>query len=331
MNRSANRRRMHSPPLLIKDGLNPSRVRVPTECADMPAFEFVWQLKISQRYRHPDDTQAELYAAFARGEVRLGLWPHDQELSPTTHLSAGSDVWFYRMPAIEPEVPYQCEVIDEDENLLVIDKPPFLATMPRGKHITQTATVQLRRTTGNGDLSPAHRLDRLTSGVLVFTKKPDIRGAYQRLFAERKTEKIYEAIAAVQPEIVPGTVWRSRMEKTAGEVQGRIVPGEVNAITNVYSQTLCDAPRMSTLRKIHGDSLPQQALYVLRPETGRTHQLRLHMWAAGIAILGDPAYPIVKPENYEDFGTPMHLTARELRFDDPLTGKPRVFRSNRQW
>lgn len=322
---------MHSPPLLIKDGLNPSRVRVPDECADMPAFEFVWQLKVSQRYRHPDDTQAALNAAFSRGEVRLGLWPHDQELSPTTPLTPGTDVWFYRMPAIEPEVPFECEIIDEDDNILVVDKPPFLATMPRGKHITQTATVQLRRKTGNGDLSPAHRLDRLTSGVLVFTKNPSVRGAYQRLFAERKAEKIYEAIATPQPEIVAGTVWRNRMEKTAGEVQGRIVPGEVNAITNVRDQTLCDAPRMAALRRIHGDSLPQQSIYLLQPETGRTHQLRLHMWAAGVPILGDPAYPNVEPENYEDFSTPMHLTARELRFDDPLSGKPRVFRAERNW
>ena len=177
------------PPLPIRDGLNPSRAQVPPAAAGMTAFDFVWELKRTQRRRHPADTEAALRASFRRGEVRAGMWPKDRELAAETPLRANQEVWFYRIPAPEVPVPYRCETIFEDERLLVVDKPPFLATMPRGKHITQSATVQLRKLKGNGELSPAHRLDRLTSGVLVFTKTREVRGAYQQLFARREAEK----------------------------------------------------------------------------------------------------------------------------------------------
>lgn len=318
------------PPLGIRNGLNPTRARVPVEHASISAFDFVWHLKNTQRRIHPDDTADALLAAFEAGEVRAGLWPHDTALTPNSRLPAGTDVWFYRMPAEELQVPYTCEILHEDDRLLVVNKPPYLATMPRGKHITQTATVQLRRSTGNDELAPAHRLDRLTSGVLVFTKRREFRGAYQDLFAKRRAYKTYEAIADFDQDLQPGIVWRSRMEKTAGEIQGRIVPGEPNAITKISNLKLVDAHRQRRLSKIFGP-LPPQGIYELKPATGRTHQLRLHMWAAGLPILGDPAYPYILPEEEEDFQIPMCLNASELRFVDPIDGKLRVFSCAPRW
>ena len=164
--------------------------------------------------------------------------------------------------------------------------------MPRGKHITQSATVQLRKLTGNGELSPAHRLDRLTSGVLVFTKTREVRGAYQQLFARREAEKRTRRLARydpVNPKAQPGMVWRDRMTKNPGELQGYFVPGEPNAITTVIAVEPVPPERMRALRATHGSELPQQARYVLQPATGRTHQLRLHMWKAGGADPGRPS------------------------------------------
>ena len=296
----------------------------------MTAFDFVWELKRTQRRRHPADTEAALRASFRRGEVRAGMWPKDRELAAETPLRANQEVWFYRIPAPEVPVPYRCETIFEDERLLVVDKPPFLATMPRGKHITQSATVQLRKLKGNGELSPAHRLDRLTSGVLVFTKTREGRGAYQQLFARREAEKTYEAIArydSANPMTQPGMVWRDRMAKNPGELQGYFIPGEPNAITTVISVEPVPPERMRALRATHGSELPQQARYGVQPATGRPHQMRLHMWKAGVTILGDPAYPTVLPEAEEDFAVPMHLRAKMLRFTDPLSGVEREFRS----
>lgn len=309
-------------PLPVKDGLNPTRVRVPEEYAGVSAYEFVWELIASQRRRHPDDTPEALLARFRQDQVIIG--PKFRIAAPDTALKANEDIWFYRTPAPETPVPYSCETIYEDENLLVVNKPPFLATMPRGKHITQTATVQMRRATGNGDLSPAHRLDRLTSGILVFTKNRKVRGAYQSLFAERKVTKTYHAIARFREDLAGNTLWRDHMIKTPGDMQGHIVPGPPNAETLLVDVTQLGAQETAQLQQLH-DVTTLLARYTLQPHTGRTHQLRLHMLAAGVPILGDPAYPTILPEEEEDFRVPMHLTAYRLAFCDPINNTPRCF------
>lgn len=311
-------------PLPVRDGLNPSRVRFPDDAPPMTALEFVRHLIATQRYVHPDDNEDALLRRFSEQEVvdQRGI-----PFTPDTPMKAGVDIWFYRIPAPETPVPYEVGIIYEDEELLVVDKPPFLATFPRGSHITESVLVRMRRHTGNPHLSPAHRLDRLTSGVLVLTKRPDIRGAYQELFAARQVRKVYEAIAPHRADITPGTIWEHRMEKDRGEFKTRIVDGPVNARTVVESVTLIDAPEHAHLEAMHGP-LPPLARYELHPLTGRTHQLRVHLFLAGAPIVGDPVYPDVLPLEAEDFAVPMHLLSRALSFVDPLSGRPREFVSN---
>ncbi|OFM28950.1 23S rRNA pseudouridylate synthase [Corynebacterium sp. HMSC072A02] len=304
-------------PLPIRDGLNPTHARVVE--GPITAWDFVHDLIVTQRHRHPDDNDSALQARFTANEV---VSQDGTPLSPDSTLATNAMVYFYRMPAPETPVPYDIPILHEDEHLLVVDKPPFMATMPRARHITETATVRLRRMTGNNELSPAHRLDRLTSGILVFTKDRTVRGAYQTLFAERRVTKTYEAIAPLA-DVSPGTVWRSRMEKTPGELQGRIVEGEVNAITEVGGVEPVDK---APYEAIHG-SLPEIAKYTLKPQTGKTHQLRLHMLQAGIPIIGDPIYPVIFPAEAEDMRIPMHLTATHISFVDPFTARPREFSS----
>ena len=77
----------------------------------------------------------------------------------------------------------------------MVDKPHFLATIPRGRHVVETALVRLRRELGLPELSPAHRLDRVTAGVLLFVVRRERRGAYQTLFRDRRVRKTYEAVA----------------------------------------------------------------------------------------------------------------------------------------
>ncbi len=89
-----------------------------------------------------------------------------------------------------------------DDDIVVVDKPPFLATMPRGSHVARTALVRLRKDLVLPEFSPAHRLDRLTAGVLLFTARREVRGAYQTLFARGLVRKTYLARAAVDPNVV---------------------------------------------------------------------------------------------------------------------------------
>ena len=122
-------------------------------------------------------------------------------------MRAGSHVYLYRELRDEVPVPFDMPILYRDDDIVVVDKPHFLATMPRGRHVAQTATVRLRRELDLPELSPAHRLDRLTAGVLLFTTRREVRGAYQSLFARGMVRKTYLARAAVDsvagvPEVV---------------------------------------------------------------------------------------------------------------------------------
>lgn len=317
-------------PLPVKDGLNPSRIRITDEFAGYTAFDFVWHLISTQRYRAVEDNEAAVHARFDRDEVIITSGMKGLIARPNDTLLPGHDLWFYRIPVPEPEVPYVPEVIFEDDNILVVDKPPFMSTMPRGKHIIQTVTVYMRQATGNGELSPAHRLDRLTSGVLVMTKHRAVRGAYQELFAQKQAQKTYTAIATYDHALAGGALWRDRMVKNLGTMQAEIVEGEPNAETHLVAVDKLSDDEQRRLEVLHG-SQPPLGLYWLNPHTGKTHQLRLHMFAAGVPILGDPIYPQVLPESMEDFSRPLHLCAHTLEFIDPLTHKKRSFTATRRY
>ena len=321
--------RRHREALPIRDGLNPTRARVPEDHEPVSAWEMLRHLITSQRHRHPEDDAEALQKRFDAGEVVL---PNGVPLTPSSILSPGQDVWFYRMPAPETPVPGEIEILFEDENLLVVDKPHFLATMPRARHITETATVRMRRSTGNNELSPAHRLDRPTAGVLLFTKRREVRGAYQSLFANREVGKVYEAVANYDGGLAGATPfeWHDRIEKEPGELQARFVEGEPNALTTVVKIQKLDDVSQTSLAAVHGPLAPQ-AVYELHPHTGKTHQLRMHMWKAGVPILGDMVYPIIYPAEDEDMNVPMRLLARSITFTDPLNGSTRVFQTKRSW
>ena len=307
----ARRKPRNVTPLPARDGLGPSRVRLPGE-APVTAWDFIHRVISEQRYRHPTDGEQALIERFAAGEVVLR---DGTPLSPSSPVEPGTDVFFYRRPAPETPVPFAIDVIHEDDDLLVVNKPPFLSTMPRGAHITETVTVRLRRATGNEELTPAHRLDRLTAGVLLLTKRREVRGLYQEMFAQRGVSKLYEAIAPEVGVAAP-TSWEHHLEKTPGDIAARLVEGaEPNAATIVHEvRPLGD--------RAWGAGL---ARYLLEPITGRTHQLRVQMHAAGCPIVNDDVYPVIRDFGTDDYTKPMLLASVAVEFKDPRTGKTRFF------
>ncbi|AWB84886.1 pseudouridine synthase [Corynebacterium liangguodongii] len=304
-------------PLPPRDGLGASRARLPGDRA-VTAFDFIARVITEQRYRHPDDDAHAVMQRFDAGEVVLR---DGTPLRPDDLIEPGTDVFFYRHPAPERPVPFDIETVFEDDYILVVNKPHFLATMPRAAHITESATVRLRRATGNEELTPAHRLDRMTAGLLLLTKRAEHRGAYQELFARREVRKRYVAIARDAPVPTP-TVWTHHIDKQPGELVATLQEGlPANAETHVLARAPIDAP---SLQAVHGVVEPL-ACYVLEPVTGRTHQLRVQMCAAGVPIVGDPLYPTAVSGGVEDFRVPMRLAAVVLEFTDPLTGRGRCF------
>jgi tRNA pseudouridine32 synthase/23S rRNA pseudouridine746 synthase len=227
----------------------------------------------------------------------------------------GMFVWFHRELPDEERVPFALDVVYRDEHIVVADKPHFLATTPRGSHVAQTALARLRRELDLPTLGAAHRLDRLTAGLVLFTVRPEERGAYQSLFRDKLVGKEYEAVAAYDAELdLPCTV-RSRIVKERGVLAAREVAGEPNAVSRVELRG-------------HRDGVGR---YRLTPSTGQTHQLRVHMNALGVPILGDPLYPVVTgPVPAGDFRRPLQLLARVLKFTDPVTGHAHRFVSERE-
>jgi tRNA pseudouridine32 synthase/23S rRNA pseudouridine746 synthase len=231
-------------------------------------------------------------------------------VTETTVLPAGESVYLYRELRDEVPVPFDIPVLYRDDDIIVVDKPHFLATMPRGRHVAQTALVRLRRELDLPELSPAHRLDRLTAGVLLLTTRREVRGAYQTLFAQKLVRKMYLARAAIDPALVLPTVLCNRIIKRRRHLQAVVEPG---------------APNAETLVELTSDD----GLYRLTPRTGRTHQLRVHMASLGLPIVGDPLYPNVVDVAPDDFSRPLQLLAYSIEFDDPVTGARRAFTSGR--
>ncbi len=275
----------------MRDGLGPARVRLR---GGLVVDEF--------RARWGDDAAAKVLA----GEVVL---PDGTVVGATTALRPGAHVYFYRELRDEVPVPFDIPVLHRDDDIVVVDKPHFLATMPRGRHVSQSAVVLLRQELDLPELSPAHRLDRLTAGVLLFTTRRDIRGAYQTLFARGEVRKTYLARAAMSPDLEFPVLIRSRIIKRTGHLQAVEEPGESNS---------------ETLVEHLGDGL-----YRLTPRTGRTHQLRVHMASLGLPILGDPLYPDMIDVAPDSFSTPLQLLADSIEFDDPGDGRQREFVSSR--
>lgn len=235
------------------------------------------------------------------------------------------------------------DVLYEDERIIVVDKPHFLATMPRGMWYRQTALIRLRERLEEPDITPAHRLDRMTAGVLVFVRDPACRGAYQMLFQNRLAVKVYECLAPCRPIVRPryGTVTRidpprpfpllrrSHIVKERGVLDAFETSGLVNAETLIergepVSPFLGVKPCMPMAGGPRPSAVPV-CRYTLRPHTGKTHQLRVHMNALGLPIVGDDFYPCIQARRYDDFSQPLQLVARVLRFTDPVTGQEREF------
>ncbi len=230
---------------------------------------------------------------------------------PNTHL-----IYFRRL-AREPEIPFEEEIIFQDEHILVSDKPHFLPVTPSGLYLHQTLLNRLKKKTSIQTLSPIHRIDRDTAGLVIFSIKPHERAQYQNLFRDRAVKKVYEAIAPYSEELatqLPMT-YQSRLEESEHFLQMMEVQGESNT---------------DTLIELVAQNKPW-AKYRLTPGSGKKHQLRCHLNALGIPIKDDQIYPELTPyQEYDiDLSRPLQLLAKEVSFLDPITKITRSFMSKR--
>lgn len=303
-------------PLPPREGITASRLRAP---ADPPAGLSVadW-LTASIPGAGPSDlADLEAGGSLTVVPVSSGRGPYLPEPQPaalTDTIVPDAFYWFHRRWPQEQRIPFETRPVYEDDHLLVVDKPHFLASTPNGRFVRECVLTRTRVERGEPDLVAVHRLDRVTAGLLMLSRRPETRAAYQGLFQDRAITKTYLALAAIREDRPAGTRLHraSRLEKEPGTRQVLEVPGEPNATTDLENL---------------GAAAPGSDLWSLHPRTGKTHQLRVHMNALGMPIQGDPVYPDdLAPDPY-DFSSPLRLLAARLEFIDPLDGRPRRFDS----
>jgi tRNA pseudouridine32 synthase/23S rRNA pseudouridine746 synthase len=224
-------------------------------------------------------------------------------LNLNSPFQANSHCFYYRFLAHEVHVPFEHQILFENEHFMVIDKPHFLTMSPTGQYIQETLLVRLKKQTGIEHLTPIHRLDRETAGVVLISKNVASRGLYQQLFATRQVQKTYHAIAGYREELRFPQIVRLRVDKGQPFYTMQVLEGEPNSETEI---TLLE-------QKDH------LAKYELKPYTGKQHQLRVHLNFLGIPILNDPFYPSVAHKADNDFSTPLQLLAQHIQFIDPIT------------
>ena len=263
----------------------------------------------------PHIEPSEWGARFCEGLV---MTADGQPVAASDAYQPNAHLLYFRRLAREPEIPFEEEILYQDDHILVADKPHFLPVTPSGLYLHQTLLNRLKKKTGLQHLSPIHRIDRDTAGLVIFCVQPNERAHYQNLFRDRVVTKVYEVVAPYSEGLSAKLpmVYQSRLEESEHFLQMREVAGEPNADT--YIELI--------------EVVKPWAKYRLTPGSGKKHQLRCHLNALGIPIKFDQIYPVLTPyQEYDlDFSKPLQLLAKEITFVDPVTGENRSFISRRE-
>jgi 23S rRNA pseudouridine1911/1915/1917 synthase len=272
----------------------------------------------------PELSRARLQALMAQGAVT-----RDGEVLADPSARATGGLYRLAVPAVEPPEPagedLSLAVLFEDKHLIVVDKPAGMSAHPAPGSESGTLVNALIHHCGaslsgiGGVARPGivHRLDKGTSGVMVAAKTDAAHQGLSRLFAAHDIERAYLAFVRGAPRPTSGTIatrlGRSRHDRKKMAV---LAAGGREAITHYR-----------TTQSFGSGDKPLATLVVCRLETGRTHQIRVHMAHVGAPCLGDPTYgsgapaPAVRAAIVEAGLTRQALHAAVLGFVHPITGK----------
>jgi tRNA pseudouridine32 synthase/23S rRNA pseudouridine746 synthase len=212
---------------------------------------------------------------------------------------------------------------------------------PGGRYVQQSLLVQLKQQLNLPELSPVHRIDRETAGLVVFSVRAQDRNAYQELLRLRQVEKTYEAIAGA-PEtshlnLQFPLVHQSMMKEDFQFFRMREVGAkQLKSEGEFNSETWIDCVEKFVIDTGSANQNETQSIslarYLLKPLTGQRHQLRVHMNSLGLPLINDQFYPqvLMHANEHDNFNAPLQLLAKAIAFKDPVTGATRRFASSRQ-
>jgi 23S rRNA pseudouridine1911/1915/1917 synthase len=259
---------------------------------------------LARRYRH--SSEAAWRARIEAGEVRLD----GKTASETDVLLAGQSLTWRRPPWEEPPVPLSYGVLYLDADLVAVAKPRGLPSIPHGGlYLTHTLLHRVRRRWP--EATPVHRLGRGTSGLLLFARTPDARRHVAAAWREGRVEKIYRALVVGVPQ------------QPVFSIERPIGPVPHPKLGQVHAVSASGKPSLSHVRRL--ESRDGQALVEVSIPTGRPHQIRIHLAAAGHPLVGDPLYakggvPATEPGLPGEGGFWLH--SFRLRLAHPVSGLP---------
>ncbi len=279
----------------------------------MPAAEKPYPSIVEFLFRKfPNISQNRWAERILEGRV---LDDQGQPINTETPYSPSKRIFYFREIDNEPLIPFAEQILFQNDELLVACKPHFLPVIPGGRYVEECLLNRLRGKTGIDDLTPIHRLDRETAGVVIFSVNKNTRGLYHELFMRGKVMKTYHALAEVsQPPSENQWIVENRIVRGEPRFRMKIVAGVANARSHIE------------LREWKAS----RGFFSLQPLTGKTHQLRLHMSGLGFSIVNDKVYPNLQPPSDDDFTKPLQLVAKQVQFLDPVSGKNMEFISRRE-
>jgi len=226
----------------------------------------------TQRYCH--STRAEWQQRIEAGQILLD----GRKTTADNRLQPGQWLTYDRPPWQEPEVPLKFEVLHEDEDLMVVAKPAGLPVMPGGGFLQHTLLWQLQQRYPQETPIPVHRLGRGTSGLLLLARSPQVRAYLSQQMRGHRIQKIYRAL-------VQGCPVDDR--STITQPIGKIVHPVLGHLYAARAEGLPACSEYRVLRRDRAKSLLEVTIL-----TGRPHQIRIHLAAAGYPLVGDPLYAV---------------------------------------
>lgn len=241
-------------------------------------------------------------------------WRSGERIDEGTLFIPRERVYYYREVSQENKIPFEENIFYQDKQIVVAYKPAFLAVNPSGQFVNECLVNRLRERIQSPDLVAAHRLDRATSGLMLLSLNKETRHDYHQLFKAGKIIKEYQALAYLTPELLKQYHGGMLVLPIHWTVKNRMVKGVPSFLMKIIDGEANTHSEISLIGIEQG-----VGLFLLKPITGKTHQLRVHMQSLGMSLINDLLYPTLQDKAPDDFARPLKLMAKRLCFTDPIT------------